>query len=173
MYPLAVGFAWLSDAMLWGSRKIGTEEQIRSLVRLGRVEEGARVLDEVGQLPAADDDLSGLRDKANVALGYAWLQAERPDRAQPSLQRVRLQGPFSNKALLGVGWSDAERGDYRAALSPWLELRQRNILDPAVQESLLAVPYAFGQLGANPELKAHRAARMAKTIVRKLLEPEA
>ncbi len=120
-----------------------------SLVRLGRVEEGASVLDEVGQLPATDDDLSGLRDKANVALGYAWLQAERPDQAQPSLQRVRLQGPFSNKALLGVGWSDAERGDYRAALSPWLELRQRNILDPAVQESLLAVPYAFGQLGAN------------------------
>ena len=120
-----------------------------SLVRLGRVEEGARVLDEVGQLPATDDDLSGLRDKANVALGYAWLQAQRPDRAQPSLQRVRLQGPFSNKALLGVGWSDAERGDYRAALAPWLELRQRNILDPAVQESLLAVPYAFGQLGAN------------------------
>ena len=120
-----------------------------SLVRLGRVEEGARVLDEVGQLPGTGDDLTGLRDKANVALGYAWLQAERPDLARPSLQRVRLEGAFSNKALLGVGWSDAERGDYRAALSPWLELRQRNILDPAVQESLLAVPYAFGQLGAN------------------------
>ena len=44
---------------------------------------------------------------------------------------------------------DAELGDYRAALAPWLELRQRNILDPAVQESLLAVPFAFGQLGAN------------------------
>ncbi|NIW25563.1 MAG: hypothetical protein GWN29_13900, partial [Gammaproteobacteria bacterium] len=65
------------------------------------------------------------------------------------LQRVRLEGPFSNKALLGVGWADAERGDYRAALSPWLELRQRNIIDPAVQESLLAVPYAFSQLGAD------------------------
>ena len=120
-----------------------------SLVRLGRVEEGARVLGEVGLLPVNDADLTGLRDKANVALGYAWLQAERPERARPSLQRVRLEGPFSNKALLGVGWSDAELGDYRAALAPWLELRQRNILDPAVQESLLAVPFAFGQLGAN------------------------
>ncbi len=120
-----------------------------SLVRLGRIEDGAGVLDEVGQLPATNANLTGLRDKANVALGYAWLQAERPDRAQPLLRRVRLQGPFSNKALLGVGWSDAERGDYRAALSPWLELRQRNIIDPAVQESLLAVPYAFSQLGAD------------------------
>ena len=122
-----------------------------SLVRLGRVEEGARVLEEVGRLPGAEPDVSSLRDKANVALGYAWLQAENPERARPSLRRVRLQGPFSNKALLGVGWSDAELGDYHAALSPWLELRQRNILDPAVQESLLAVPYAFGQLGANKQ----------------------
>ncbi len=126
-----------------------------SLVRLGRVEEGARGLDELGELPATEQDLAGLRDKATVALGYAWLQAERPERAEPSLQRVRLQGPFSNKALLGVGWSDAERGDYRAALVPWLELRQRNILDPAVQESLLAVPYAFGQLGANRQAADH------------------
>ena len=144
---LAVLSGWKDPAEQWvgyAKYNIGV-----SLVRLGRVEEGAHVLDEIGQLPGTDADLIGLRDKANVALGYAWLQAERPDRAQPSLQRVRLQGPFSNKALLGVGWSDAERGDYRAALSPWLELRQRNILDPAVQESLLAVPYAFGQLGAN------------------------
>jgi hypothetical protein len=118
-------------------------------VRLGRVDAGVRVLDEVGQLRASDLTLSGLRDKANVALGYAWLQAELPEQAGPSLQRVRLHGPFANKALLGVGWADAERGDYRAALSPWLELSQRAVLDPAVQESLLAVPYAFSQLGAN------------------------
>ena len=122
-----------------------------ALVRLGRVAEGAAVLDELGQLPPVDDGLSGLRDKANVALGYAWLQSQQPDLARPSLQRVRLQGPFSNKALLGVGWADAELGDYRAALTPWLELSSRDILDPAVQESLLAVPYAFGQLGANTQ----------------------
>ncbi|HSG65785.1 MAG TPA: hypothetical protein VLD39_12325, partial [Gammaproteobacteria bacterium] len=50
---------------------------------------------------------------------------------------------------------DAELGDYRAALSPWLELRGRDILDPAVQESLLAVPFAFGQLGANKQAADH------------------
>jgi hypothetical protein len=36
------------------------------------------------------------------------LRASRPVEAKPSLERVRLEGPFSNKALLGVGWSDAE-----------------------------------------------------------------
>jgi hypothetical protein len=50
--------------------------------------------------------------------------------------------------LLGVGWADAEAGDYRAALAPWIELRGRDLFDSAVQESLLAVPYAFSQLGA-------------------------
>ena len=119
-----------------------------ALVRLGRVEEGARVLNEVGTLDPENPALAALRDKANVALGYAWLQAARPLAAKPPLQRVRLEGPFSNKALLGVGWADAELQDYRAALAPWLELKNRSLLDAAVQESLLAVPYAFARLGA-------------------------
>ena len=126
-----------------------------SLVRLGQVEEGARVLDEVGQLDLENPAFAALRDKANVALGYAWLQASRPVEAKPSLQRVRLEGPFSNKALLGVGWSDAEASNYEGALAPWLELRDRSLLDSAVQESLLAVPYAFAQLGADAQAAEH------------------
>ncbi|HET7923328.1 MAG TPA: hypothetical protein VFL30_00430 [Rhodanobacteraceae bacterium] len=126
-----------------------------SLVRLGQIEAGAQVLDEVGRLDPENPAFDALRDKANVALGYAWLQAARPVEAKPSLQRVRLDGPFSNKALLGVGWSDAETTDYRAALAPWLVLRERSLLDSAVQESMLAVPYAFAQLGANKQAADH------------------
>ena len=120
-----------------------------ALVRLDRVEEGAAVLEEVGQLDMDNPELAALRDKANVALGYAWLQAQRPLEAKPPLQRVRLEGPFSNKALLGVGWADAELENYQTALSPWIELRNRDLLDPAVQESLLAVPYAFTKLNGD------------------------
>jgi Tfp pilus assembly protein PilF len=126
-----------------------------SLVRLGQIDAGAKVLDEVGRLDPENPALDALRDKANVALGYAWLQAARPVEAKPSLQRVSLTGPFSNKALLGVGWSDAEAADYRAALSPWMALRERSMLDSAVQESLLAVPYAFAQLGADKQAADH------------------
>jgi tetratricopeptide (TPR) repeat protein len=126
-----------------------------SLVRLGQIEQGAKVLDEVGQLEPDNPAFAALRDKANVALGYAWLQASHPVEAKPSLQRVRLDGPFSNKALLGVGWADAETEDYRGALAPWLALRERDLLDSAVQESLLAVPYAFAQLGADKQAADH------------------
>ncbi len=125
-----------------------------ALVRLGRVDEGARVLAEVGALETTDPELLALRDKADVALGYAWLQAARPGEAKPALERVRLDGPFSNKALLGLGWADAELKQYREALTPWTELAGRDLLDSAVQESLLAVPYAFAELGADGQAAA-------------------
>ncbi|MEM9173164.1 MAG: hypothetical protein AAGA84_10705 [Pseudomonadota bacterium] len=119
-----------------------------ALVRAGEFAEGARWLDRVGRLKDKREELRALRDKANLALGYTWLQNEQPDLAKPILQRVRLNGAFSSKALLGVGWADSDRGDYRQALVPWTNLAQRNLLDPAVQESLLAVPYALGKLNA-------------------------
>jgi hypothetical protein len=78
------------------------------------------------------------------------LQAQLDGDARPVLQRVRLNGPFSNKALLGVGWADSASEQYQSALAAWLELSERDLLDSAVQESLLAVPYAYAQLGADP-----------------------
>jgi hypothetical protein len=117
-----------------------------ALVRLGRLPEGARQLDRVGRGSAATPELRDLRDKANVALGYAYLQKSLDGEAAPVLGRVRLNGPYATKALLGAGWAAAEATRYGDALAPWLALRDRDLLDSAVQESLLAVPYAYGQL---------------------------
>ncbi len=119
-----------------------------ALARSGRPADSAAVLDEVGQLEARGEELHALKDKANLALGYTLLQDGQPLQAKIPLQRVRLSGPFSNKALLGAGWADAELGAWDRALVPWLELADRNLLDPAVQESLLAVPYAMANLDA-------------------------
>lgn len=132
-----------------------------ALVRTGQINEGGARLAAVGQIDSDDPALIALRDKANLALGYAYLQAERPGQAKAVLQHVRLQGPSSNKALLGIGWADALRADYRGALTPWLELQQRDLLDSAVQESLLAVPYAFTRLGANGSAAEYYVAAMA------------
>ncbi len=120
-----------------------------ALVRQQRIDEAAKLLDAVGQIAASTEELAALRDKANLALGYAWLKEERPADAKAALQRVRLQGPQSNKALLGVGWADSAEQRFTKALVPWLELRGRNMLDAAVQESYLAVPYAYAQLDAD------------------------
>lgn len=126
-----------------------------ALVRLGRVDEAARLLDDLGELDPYNDELTALRDKANLALGYALLQDGQPRAAKAPLQRVRLEGPFSNKALLGVGWADAEMDNYRRALVPWMELRSRNLLDSAVQESMLAIPYAMAKLDSISQAADH------------------
>ncbi len=120
-----------------------------ALVRGNRLDEASRFLTAAGTLQSPQEELLALRDKANLALGFALLQASQPAPAKVALQRVRLDGPQSSRALLAVGWADAALGQYRDALNPWLELRDRNLLDAAVQESYLAVPYAFAQLGAN------------------------
>jgi hypothetical protein len=119
-----------------------------SLIRAGRLPEGDPMLSAVGTMNTDSAELLNLRDKANLALGYAYLQADKPAQALTPLARVRLEGPYSSRALLGDGWARASLKDYQAALAPWLELHQRGLLDAAVQESYLAVPYAYGQLGA-------------------------
>jgi len=132
-----------------------------AMVRSGKLEQGVHLLDSVGQLDRSNRELDALRDKANLALGYALLQANKPLEARPVLERVRLDGPLSTKALLGVGWAESGAEQYKAALVPWTELHGRNLLDSAVQESYLAVPYAFGKLGAN-----RQAAEAYETAIR-------
>jgi hypothetical protein len=119
-----------------------------ALVRKGRLSDAIPHLDQVGRMETSSEELMALRDKANLALGFALLQAERAAEARPILERVRLDGPYSSKALLGVGWADSSLGEFKRALVPWLALRKRNLLDSAVQESYLTVPYAYNQLGA-------------------------
>jgi hypothetical protein len=117
-------------------------------VRDGQLAQAAPFLVKVGTLNTSRPELLALRDRANLALGFAHLQANEPQPALAALERVRLNGPYSNKALLGTGWARAALGQYREALGPWIELQGRDMLDAAVQESYLAVPYAFGKLDA-------------------------
>jgi hypothetical protein len=117
-------------------------------VREGKLAQADPLLARVGTLQTARPELLALKDRANLALGFAHLQADQPEPALVALERVRLNGPYSNKALLGTGWARAALGQYQEALNPWLELQGRDMLDAAVQESYLAVPYAFGKLQA-------------------------
>ena len=122
-----------------------------ALARSNRLSDADPFLTGVGTMVAGTEEQLALKDRANLALGFAYLQANQPAKALPALERVRLNGPYSNRALLGTGWAEAALGDYQGALGPWMELRSRNLLDAAVQESFLAVPYAFGKLNANAQ----------------------
>jgi tetratricopeptide (TPR) repeat protein len=120
-----------------------------ALVRSGDSVEGQRWLEAVGTMPAVSDEQLSLRDRANLALGFARLRQREAQSAVAALTRVRLDGPFTNRALLGLGWAESDAKHPDRALVPWLELREQRLLDSAVQESYLAVPYAYAQLASN------------------------
>ena len=118
-----------------------------ALFLAGKTKQGIAQMDETGQLTSADEEILALKDKANLLLGYRLLESGQPQSAKLYLDRVRLAGPFSNKALLGAGWVYASLGTYERALVPWTLLMKRSVTDENVQESFLAVPYAYSKLG--------------------------
>ncbi|MFT4046481.1 MAG: hypothetical protein QM661_07250 [Solimonas sp.] len=126
-----------------------------ALLRAGRSSEGREALDRVGAGKLDSAEQRALRDRANTALAFAALEAGDHADARRVLQRVRLEGPSSNKALLALGWAESGLGHDRQALVSWQELAQRDAGDPAVDEALLAVPYAMQRLGARQQAAAH------------------
>jgi hypothetical protein len=132
-----------SQASLYARFNLGV-----ALVKSGDVAGGSALLDEVGRMPGADEEQRSLRDRANVALGFAALQDGRSEDARAVLQRVRLQSLQANKALLGFGWAAANAKEHEKALVPWIELAAREVGDAAVLEAKIAVPYAYAELGA-------------------------
>lgn len=115
-------------------------------IRNGQEADGLQSLAKAGQISASDPGALAIKDKANLTLGSRLLEDKHPDQAKVYLERVRLKGPFSNRALLASGWADAAQEHYERALVPWSLLVKRNVTDTAVQEAMLAVPFAYGKL---------------------------
>src|SRR4029078_7560376 len=113
-----------------------------ALLEEGHADEAVRQLDAAGQLAASDDAGLAIRDKSNLVLGALLFESARYDDAKRSLDRVRLEGPFSNQALLRAGFSEAQAKQYDRALVPWPVLAEREPTDAAVQEAMLALPSA-------------------------------
>jgi tetratricopeptide (TPR) repeat protein len=117
-----------------------------ALLQDGRRDEAIEQLDKAGRQPPADEAALAMRDKANLILGTLLFEAGSFERAKQSLDRVRLEGPFSNQALLRAGWAEASARQYDRALVPWNILAEREPTDMAVQEAILAVPHAYASL---------------------------
>ena len=117
-----------------------------ALLQNGQSTDALTQLDKAGQLQTSDRPTAAIRDKSNMVLGRLMLESSHFDRAQQSFDRVRLEGPFSNQALLSAGWADASAENYERAVVPWRILVDRDVTDSAVQEAKLALPYAYGKL---------------------------
>lgn len=119
-----------------------------ALVRAGEHLQAVTALEQAVEMPATGEELLALRDKARLSLGYAYARMEDYKQARKQLEAVRPQGPFSNRALLALGWIAHKQGRSESALVSWMELRGRSPTDPAVLETLLVVPAVHRELDA-------------------------
>lgn len=114
---------------------------------------------DIADNPQRRKEQWALQDKAYTAIGYSYLAEKKYAAAIREFTKVRLDGMFANQALLGYGWAAVAQEEYKKALRPWQLLRSRSLMYPAVQESLLAVPYAYEKLAAQGEaVNAYQAA---------------
>jgi tetratricopeptide (TPR) repeat protein len=93
----------LGIAYLESGRRSEALEQLESA--------GLRATDDAGEL--------AIRDKANLVLGTIFLEEGAAEQAVPFLNRVRLEGPFSNQALLSAGWANMTAEKFDRAVVPW------------------------------------------------------
>jgi tetratricopeptide (TPR) repeat protein len=117
-----------------------------ALIRDGKETEGRQCLDRTGQIGGTAPLTLAIKDKSNLVLGSKLMEEKQFEGAKQILDRVRLDGPFSNRALLTSGWADASRDHYQHALVPWSLLMTREVTDASVQEAMLAAAYAYGKL---------------------------
>jgi hypothetical protein len=119
-----------------------------ALMQAGHGPEGLRQLDKAGQIEGRQAGTAAIRDKSNMVLGSVMLRSEDFPHAQLAFDRVRLDGPYSNGALLSTGWAGVSAHDYGRAVVPWGMLVSRDSTDAAVQEAKLALPFAYSKLRA-------------------------
>lgn len=117
-----------------------------ALLRARQSEQGLRFLEQVARLTPRTEEESTLKDKANIAIGYASLRSGAGGDPIAAFSSVRLNGPASNQALLGSGWAYSAAGKPNEALKPWMALSSRSSTDLTAQQALIAIAYTFEQL---------------------------
>ncbi|TNF90567.1 MAG: hypothetical protein EP300_02620, partial [Gammaproteobacteria bacterium] len=108
---------------------------------------GKNLLERIGQMESSTPEMLALRDRANLSLGLKQLRMNLNESALESLSRIRLEGPMSHHALLATGWARYRMDQFDKALIPWSLLLQRNAVDAATQEAILAIPSGYAELG--------------------------
>ena len=124
-------------------------------LQAGRRQAAIEQLDRAGRIDTKDETELAIRDKANLVAGSILIETEQFATAIPYFNRVRLDGPFSNQALLSSGWANMSLDNIERAVVPWSILADRNVTDGSAQEAMLALPYAFGRLDVHGRAAIH------------------
>lgn len=165
--------ALLRDLATAQTRSIAVRDQASlllgySLLAAGQGADAAPIFRQVSSL-------SPFANRAILGLGWSHLVAsgvvDPVDQPQTGMiatadriARMRRVTPFRYAHAVATG----ERADdIKRALVPWAELVGRDPMDPAIQEGMLVLPYAFTHLGAMAQ--AQRYLQRAITRLERLL----
>jgi hypothetical protein len=85
-------------------------------------------------------------DRLYTVLGYSLLQQQYFRNSRDAFRNVGIDGPYSNKALLGIALSAAYQDDYIGALNAARLLKNKNTHDLPVDEANLLVPFFYEKL---------------------------
>jgi tetratricopeptide (TPR) repeat protein len=118
-----------------------------ALINDGQLAAGRQALDRVGRHPGNTELIRSLRDRANTTLGWHFLQNQLGGSAKPVLSRVRSEGLYANRALLGVGWAEiAPQGQRQRRGELAEDQRLRELNDPFSSFSSLGILLRRGYL---------------------------
>lgn len=104
----------------------------------------ASALVEDAETPSRE--LRILNDKAHIGAGYAYALQQRFAEALEEFRHVRLRTAWADRALLGLGWSAINSGEYRAAIDALQFLLQQHGDSAEAREALVALPYSYEKL---------------------------
>lgn len=87
-----------------------------------------------------------LTNRLYLVLGYSLLQKEYYRDARDSFRHIGLNSRYTNRALLGIGLTATNQGDYVGGLNALTILKEKKTSDLSVDESYLVIPYVYEKL---------------------------
>lgn len=118
-----------------------------SRINSGDGQAGVDLLWQVVNLIPGDEETNALKDRAMLALGVHYLRSGDGARARELLRAARLEGPYSEMALLlhARAWIDSNQPV--RALGSLQALGARSLQFEETQEALLSLPWLYQLLG--------------------------
>lgn len=117
-------------------------------LRAQQFKQGIAYLDELALMELTTAEHLAIQDKGQTVAAYSMIERGDYSKAVDRFSLVRKQSPIAEQALLGYGWAASATGDYGQALAVWTVLAEGSPRLAVVQEAILAVPYAYEELGS-------------------------
>lgn len=130
------------------SSKYYREAQLNTAIvniRQGWWTDANNIIKKVTEI-AGESENDETLNRSHLVLGYALLQREYYRNARDEFRKVTLNSRYTNRALLGIGLTAANQGDYVGGLNALSILKDKKNFDLSTDESYLLLPYVYDKL---------------------------